>query len=284
MRVLVTGAAGQLGAAVVRELKGTHDVVPLTRADLDITDPQAVDRFVTRVPPDLIVNCAAYNAVDRAEDEPVVALRANAFGVRALARAARAARATLVHYGTDFVFDGKAERPYVETDPPNPRSAYAVSKLLGEWFAEVAPRAYVLRVESLFGVVEGGPAPRGTVASIVSALQAGRVVRAFGDRTVSPSSVLDIARATRELIERAPAPGVYHCVNSGYCTWVELAREAARLLGVEPRLEIVRQADVALRAERPQYCALSNAKLAAVGVTMPPWQQALAAFVRALQP
>jgi dTDP-4-dehydrorhamnose reductase len=282
MRVLVTGATGQLGAAIVRELKGAHEVVPLTRADLDISDPRAVDELVSRTMPALIVNCAAYNAVDRAEDEPVAALRANAFGVRALARAACGAHATLVHYGTDFVFDGKAERPYVEADPPNPRSTYAVSKLLGEWFTAVAPRAYILRVESLFGVVEGGPAPRGTVAGIVSALQSGRVVKAFEDRTVSPSSVHDVARATRELVEGDATPGVYHCVNSGHCTWVDLAREAARLLGVEPRLEIVRQADVALRAERPRYCALSNAKLAAAGVTMPPWQSALADYVRAL--
>jgi dTDP-4-dehydrorhamnose reductase len=283
IRVLVTGAAGQLGAAILRGLEGAYDVTGLTRAGLDITSPDAVADLVGRLKPALIVNCAAYNAVDGAEDEPVAALRANAFAVRSMARAAGAVGATLVHYSTDFVFDGKHDTPYVETDPPNPRSTYAVSKLLGEWFAELAPKAYVLRVESLFGVVEGGPAPRGTVAAIVDGLEAGRVVRAFEDRIVSPSSVVDVARATRALVERRAAPGLYHCVNSGRCTWVELAREAARLIGVEPRLEIVRQADVALRAERPQYCALSNGKLAAAGIAMPSWQDALAAYVRARQ-
>jgi dTDP-4-dehydrorhamnose reductase len=275
MTILVVGAAGRLGSAVVRQFAGWADVTPTVRGELDVCDRRAVLERVAALRPAAIVNCTAFNDVDRAEDEPVEALRVNAFAVRTLAEAARAAGAALVHYSTDFVFDGETDRPYREEDPPNPQSAYACSKLLGEWLAAGVPRHYVLRVESLFG----GPAEpvRPTsVDRIVEGILAGREVRVFADRTVSPSYNDDVAGATRALLERGAAPGLYHCVNSGSCTWLELALEVGRQLGVEPRLLPVRVADVALRARRPRYCALSNARLAAAGAAMPAWQDALA--------
>src|SRR6185436_19588813 len=176
---------------------------------------------------------------------------------------ANAVGAALVHYSTDFVFDGVDPSPRSETDPPNPQSAYATSKLLGEWFAADVARHYVLRVESLFGRAPGGPPPKGSVAGIVDALLQDRVARVLSDRVVSPTFVIDAAFATRELLARDAEPGLYHCVNSGHATWLDFASEAARLLGVQPRFEVLRFADVKLPAARPQYCALSNAKLAA---------------------
>jgi dTDP-4-dehydrorhamnose reductase len=282
MRVAVVGAGGQLGAAVVHELRGRHDVTPLTRRDLDINDAGAVDAVMTAAAPQIVVNCAGHNAVDAAEDQPIDALRTNALAVRTLARAAVEHDAALIHCSSDFVFDGRTERPHTEEDRPNPRSVYGASKLLGEWFAADAPHAHVLRVESLFGRAPDGPPAKGSAEAILAALQSGGVPRAFEDRTVSPTYVLDAARAIRELVERDAPAGLYHCVNSGHCTWLEFAREAARLLGVEPRIEAIRMADVPMRAERPKYCALSNAKLAAAGIVMPPWQDALARYVRTL--
>lgn len=284
MRTVVVGAQGQLGAAIAHQWSGRHDVVALDRTALDVTRPDSVLAVIAKLNPDVIVNCAAYNAVDAAEDHPVEALEANAFAVRSLARAAKAANAALVHYSTDFVFDGTATSPYTESDRPNPRSTYAASKLLGEWFAEDAPRAYVLRVESLFGRAPGGRPAKGSVESIVQNLMSGRVQKVFADRTITPTSVTDAAHATCELLERGAAPGLYHCVNTGSCTWVELAREAARLLKVEPQIEEVRMADVKLRAARPLYCVLSNAKLAAAGAVMPTWQEALAHYIESRVP
>jgi len=275
MRVVVTGAGGQLGAAVVEDFRAAHDTVPLTRRDADLTDDAAVAAAIDRARPEVIVNCAAYNDVDAAEDHPIDALNANAFAVRALARAAERHGATLVHYSSDFVFDGTAVQPYTEEDRPNPRSVYATSKLLGDWFALDVPRAYVLRVESLFGRAPNGPEPRGSVASILSRLLAGESPKVFVDRTISPTYVIDAARATRELVERAAPAGLYHCVNSGACTWFEFARELAHQLGLEATLTPVRTSEVALRAVRPQYCALSNEKLRRVGIEMPAWQDAL---------
>src|SRR6266851_8249285 len=280
MRIAIVGARGQLGAAVVDECRAAHEVLAFSHADLDVTDDRAVAAAMDRARPEAIINCAAYNDVDGAEDHPLPALALNVFAVRALARAAENHGAVLVHYSTDFVFDGFNVVPYTENDRPNPRGVYAASKLLGEWFATDAPRPFVLRVESLFGRAPDGNPAKGSVASIVNAIRAGREVRAFADRTVSPTYVIDGARATRELLESSAPSGLYHCVNSGCCTWLDLAREAARILGVEARLIPVKTADVKFRAERPQYCALSNEKLRSAGVTMPDWRDALARYLR----
>jgi len=279
MRIAVVGASGQLGAAIAEECAAAHDTIPLTRADLDTTDDEAVASAMAQARPDAIVNASAYTNVDGAEDAPVVALNVNAFAVRALARAADTHGATLVHFSTDFVFDGTASVPYTEEDRPNPRSVYAASKLLGEWFALEAPRTYVLRVESLFGCASNGPVPKGSVASIHKALMAGQSSPVFVDRTISPTYVIDAARAMRRLLESVAPPGLYHCVNSGSCSWLEFAQELARLAGVEPRVTPVRMSDVPLRAARPLYCALSNAKLRGAGIDMPSWQDALARYI-----
>jgi dTDP-4-dehydrorhamnose reductase len=278
MKVVVTGAAGQLGAAMVKLFQQDTDVVPLTRAHLDLTDGRAVRDTMAATRPAVVINCAAYNHVDEAEAQPVAAFEANAMAVRSMADAAAQLDATFVHYSTDFVFSGTATEPHGEEYPPNPRSVYATSKLLGEWFAADVPRHFVLRVESLFG----GPRRRSSVDKIIDGLIAGQPVPVFVDRTVSPSYVEDVARATKALLASAAAPGLYHCVNSGTCTWYELADEASRLLGVRPALVPTRAADLALPAARPLYCALSNAKLADAGITMPPWQDALARYVATL--
>jgi len=285
VRVLVAGAGGQLGRTVARVLADGYDVMPLTRAELDITDDAAVRAAVADVHPGVIVNCAAYNAVDGAEDDPVAALEVNALGVRALAGAAAAIGATLVHYGTDFVFDGTASEPYGEDDPPNPLSVYAASKLLGEWFARGARHYYVLRVESLFGGGALAPGADGrrlgsSLDRIADALLAGREVRAFTDRVVSPSYVDDVAAATGSLLRAAPAQGLYHCVGSGHATWFEVTQELAARLGVQPAIRGITLDELELRAPRPRFCALSNRKLAAAGFEMPHWRDAVARYAR----
>ena len=193
-RVLVTGASGQLAASVVRAF-ADREVIAHTRAALDVTDGDAVQREIGKARPDLIVNCAAFNQVDAAEHRPTEAFAVNAFAVRSLARAAEACGAVFVHYGSDFVFDGTATEPYDETATPGPRSVYASSKLLGEWFAADCPRHYVLRVESLFGRAPNGPPSKGSAAGILKTMLEGGEPTVFEDRTVSPTYLLDAARA-----------------------------------------------------------------------------------------
>ena len=281
-RVLVTGAGGLLGAAIVREFSVGHELITPARALLDITSESAVARVCEDVRPDIIINCAAFNDVDGAEDDATCALDVNAFGVLALARAAGRSATTFVHYSTDFVFDGRSSVPYTEEDSPNPRGVYAASKLLGEWFALEHPRAYVLRVESLFG--EPGPAGarKGSLGTIVERIRAGDPVPVFVDRTASPSYTTDIARATRQVLEREIPPGVYHCVNGGAATWTEIASEAARLLDRDADIRPMTLETAALKARRPTYCALSNRKLMAAGITVADWQDALKRYLGAV--
>ena len=274
-RVLITGAHGQLGAATIRTF-AAFDVTAHTRSTLDVTDAAAVNAAVRAAAPHLIVNCAAFNDVDGAEDRAAEALAVNAFAVCNLARAAEDAGARLVHYSTDFVFDGSASTPYTEESRPSPRGTDAASKLLGEWFALEAPTAYVLRVESLFGSPANWAGRRGTLDAIVANLEKRREVRAFTDRIVSPGYVVDIAEATRHLALSNAEPGVYHCVNSGCATWYDVAREVASLLEISaPNLVPVTMDQLKLKAPRPRYCALSVDKLAGAGFPMPAWQNAL---------
>jgi dTDP-4-dehydrorhamnose reductase len=270
-RVMITGAAGQLGSTIVSRMTKQCEVEPFSRSQLDIADERAVMAAATSVAPDAIINCAAYNDVDRAEDDPMAAMSANALSLMSLSRAAVAVNAVLVHYSTDFVFDGNADTPYTEDHLPKPLSTYGTSKLLGEWFALEAPSAYVLRVESLFG---GHPA-KSSIDKIIAAILDGRQVRAFADRTVTPSYVEDVSAATEALLAGRAPFGIYHCVNSGVTTWLGVAEEISRLLGRDAEIIAVRSDSVGLRAVRPRYCALSNQKLAETAISMPTWQDAL---------
>lgn len=275
MKVLVFGSAGQLGGTVMAT--PGHALVGLTRREVDVTDAAAVRDVAEAHRPDVLVNCTAYNNVDGAEDDARTALEVNSFAVRSMAAAARDVGAVFVHYSTDFVFDGDADTPYVETDRARPVGVYGMSKLLGEWLALDAPRAYVLRVESLFG----GAHARSSVDRIVQALRDGRETPVFTDRVVSPSYVDDVVAATFDLVARGAAPGLYHCVNTGAASWAEVGRYVAEALGADTRLlRLTSVADVQMRARRPVYCALSNAKLvAALGRPVPTWQDAVGRYL-----
>jgi dTDP-4-dehydrorhamnose reductase len=277
MKIAVLGASGQLGRAVAGgAATRLHEVTALTRQDANLSDPAQLRSVLTRVQPDAIINCAAFARVDDAEDAPVRAFAANAFGPRALARIANDLGAVLVHYSTDFVFDGLESGPNTEDRAPRPRGVYATSKLVGEWFAAEAARHYVLRVESLFG----SPLAKSSIDVMLRTIRDGREVHAFSDRTVTPSYIVDVAGATLALLERGIAPGLYHCVNSGTTTWTDVAHELARLAGrPDARITPVAMASLSMRVPRPLNAALSNAKLAAAGVPMPIWQDALARFV-----
>lgn len=281
LKVLIVGAAGQLGQAMVTRLSGEHDVTAWTRATVDLTRHADVRNAIVRLAPEVIVNCASFNQVDLAEDEQVVALDVNAIAVGTLARSAAEVGALLLHYSTDFVFAGTSRSPYTEADQPEPRSVYAQSKLIGEWLAADAPQHYVLRVESLFG----GPHRRSSVDRIVNAVRAGQPAPVFVDRVVSPSFVIDVADASSFILRDRPAPGLYHCVNTGHATWFEVGQQIVKQLGAsEALLQPISVNDVRLGAARPQFAALNNAKLRSVGHQMPTWQDAIRRYVDSFPP
>jgi len=272
MRILITGAKGRLGAALADGLLAAgHDVTPLGRRELDICDVRRVSRLTSTLRPHVIVNCSAYNAVDAAEADPAVAFTINATGPAVLAACAASTGALLVHYSSDFVFDGETAEPYTEECPANPLSVYGTSKLAGEEEVRKASRHYILRVESLFGSGRGA-----TIDRFIERMLVGLPVPAFVDRTVSPSYVPDVVAATAALLEVGGRYGTYHCVNSGYATWYALALELAACLGVPPRVEATLSGTSRAAAARPRFCALSNRKLRGLGIVLPDWQSAIA--------
>jgi dTDP-4-dehydrorhamnose reductase len=277
LRIVVLGAGGQLGQVLLRDLrKGGHEVVALTRAALDVTQRLVVLERVAKLKPEVIVNATAFG-VDASEEDPRMALAVNAFAVRSLADVARATGAALVHFSSDYVFDGTASAPYRETDRTNPVNIYGATKLLGENYAQGAPRWYVLRVESLFGT----PGAKGTIDGMIGEARLGRTLTAFYDRRVSPTHIDDVATATRRLVEKKAASGIYHCVNSGFTTWHELALEIVRITGSASNVIPASLERSGLRVIRPVFSALSNEKLANAGIELAAWQNALARAVSA---
>jgi dTDP-4-dehydrorhamnose reductase len=276
MRIVITGAAGRLGAALHQEFAAAgHDVIALGRRDLDITVEEQVGTVLKGLRPDAILNCSAYNAVDAAEADPASAFALNAHGPANLARAAREGDALLVHYSTDFVFDGRAREPYSETAATNPLSVYGASKLQGEDEVRRLERHYILRLESLFGGT-GIRGHRSTIDQIADSILKGLAVRVVRDRTVSPSRVSDVTRASRELLERGAPFGTYHCVNSGFATWYDVALEISRQLFRPADIVPVFASDLVTPALRPRFCALANQKLLSLGIEMPSWGRAIA--------
>jgi dTDP-4-dehydrorhamnose reductase len=275
---IVFGARGTLGVALSRALPaaGYRLGAAPSHAECDITDAAAVRALVAAVRPQVVFNAAAYTDVDRAELEPELALRINADGAEVVAQAAAAHGAAMVHYSTDFVFDGEQEGPYRESDPPSPQGAYARTKAEGDSrVAAAAPRHFILRVGCLYG--HGG---RNVPSTIVRRLRAGETIRADGERVASPTWVRDVAAASISLVETTHY-GLYHATSQGETSWADFARHAAALLELRAaRVEGVPSAALRLKAPRPRRAILDNSALRARGLdTFPTWQEALRAFI-----
>lgn len=282
MKIAVLGAAGQLGRDLCPRLAALGEVVPLTRADIDLGLPGTVAPAVGSVRPSVFVNCAAFNLVDKAEAEPDAATAVNARGVQFLADECAAVGAALVHFSTDYVFGLGALRstPYSEADPPGPVSEYGRSKLTGERFALAAsPNSLVIRTCGLYGVWGSGGKGGNFVETMLRLAGQGKPLRVVGDQRCTPSYTADVADATVQLIARG-ATGLFHVTNSGDCTWFEFAAEIFRQSGLTPDLTPITSTEFGAAAKRPAYSVLSTAKLASVGVSpLRSWREALAAYL-----
>jgi dTDP-4-dehydrorhamnose reductase len=276
VRALVVGSEGQLGRELVSvladEVAWAGDL-----ADLDVTDSAAVASVVDRVGPDVILNATAYNKVDQAEAEPELALEVNALAPRRLAHAARERGALVVHFSTDYVFDGRAGRPYREDDCPRPLGAYGVSKLAGEQLVMAAGGEHlVIRTSGLLG--RGGSEQKGGSFAnrILARAREGAPLRVVADQTFAPTCAADLAAASIALV-RAGARGLFHVTNAGSCTWHELAVATLARAGIDVPVEAIDSAELALPARRPRYSVLDTARYRALGLSgLRPWREALA--------
>ncbi|MFE8958262.1 dTDP-4-dehydrorhamnose reductase [Streptomyces iakyrus] len=278
MRWLITGAGGMLGRDVVGELTGRGEtVVGLDRAALDITDPEAVDAAVREHRPDLVVNCAAYTAVDDAETDEARALEINGDGPRFLARACAAHDARLIHVSTDYVFSGEARTtPYPEDHPTGPRTAYGRTKLAGERavLEELPGASAVLRTAWLYGV-HGSSFVRTMIG-----LEARRdTLDVVDDQRGQPTWSADVAERIADLGPRLgpDVHGVFHATDSGEATWYDLAREVFSLIGADPdRVRPTSSAAFPRPAPRPAYSALAHGRWQEIGLPLPrDWRSAL---------
>ena len=286
-RAILLGPDGQLGRDVRRahaETRDDIDLVPIARATLELTAPGAVERVLGDLDFDVLVNCAAYTAVDEAEDHAALVHSVNADSVRTMARVCAGKRARLVHVSTDYVFgaDTTRNRPLREHDPMAPVNVYGASKAKGETLACLeSDDVVILRVASLFGAAGAGGRGGNFVETMVRAGAERQTLRVVADQTMSPTAAADAARVVIRMLAHGCEPGVYHVVNTGSATWFEFAREIVRRAGGTATLVPCATEDRPARAARPSYSALDNTRAAAAFGAMPSWQDALGRYLRA---
>jgi len=279
MRVAVLGSHGQLGRDLVPRLPG--EVMALTRTDIDLSMLESTTARLAEIQPDVVINCAAYNLVDKAEAEPDLAWRVNANGVRDLAKAAAAIGARFVHFSTDYVFGLDAGRtsPLTETDLPGPVSIYGASKLAGEYLALAAnPRALIIRTCGLYGVHGTGGKGGNFVETMLRLAEQGKSVKVVDDQHCTPTATVDLAEATVRLLATG-ATGLFHITNAGSTTWFQLAREIFRQAHLSVDLMPITSGQFGAPARRPGYSVLDGGKLAKIGIELREWPEALASYL-----
>jgi dTDP-4-dehydrorhamnose reductase len=280
-KVVIFGGGGQLGVELCREFERRKWTVQrFDRQSLDITDGDRVEEAIAQANPKVVINAAAYNQVDIAEQEPLAAYQTNALAVRNLAMASRQSDAQLVHYSTDYVFDGRKGTPYVETDPTHPLGAYAVSKLAGELYA----RAYlsdplIIRTSGVFG--PGGMfTPRGNFVEMM--LRLGKntnPIRVVEDHFASPTYAPAMAFRTADMVENGMR-GLFHMGGGEAISWYNFARLIFELAGISPSLQASDERQYRTAARRPKFSALSNEKLEKSGIApMPPLRETVSNYL-----
>ena len=287
LKVLLLGPDGQLGQDIRRAhaaADGAFDLVPLPRKALDVADAGSTERVLGGLQFDALVNCAAYTHVDRAEDDATAAFAVNAHAVQSLARLCADKKARLLHVSTDYVFGGDPwrQRPLREDDPIAPVNVYGASKAMGETLARLAcDDAVILRTASLFGVAGAGGKGGNFVETMIRAGREKGTLRVVDDQTMSPTATADVAGVLLRMLTGGCPAGIYHAVNGGSATWFEFAREIVSRAGIPADVTPCATGEYPVRAARPRYSVLHDAKVGAAFGPLPPWQDALERYLRA---
>jgi dTDP-4-dehydrorhamnose reductase len=285
MKVLLIGANGQLGTDLnaVLQRRGVK-VRSVIEPELDIRNPTACGAMVGSTEPDIVINTAAFHRVEQCELQPTTAFEVNAVGARNLAAACSQHGATLVHFSTDFVFDGAKGAPYVETDTPVPQSAYAVSKLASEHMVAYTTRRYFLvRTCGLYGVAGPHGKDGNFVDIMLKKAAAGDRIRVVDDQILTPTYTADLAENLARLIA-TQAYGLYHMTNEGQCSWYEFAAAVFEAAAVKADLAPCKTIDYPTSVRRPSYSVLSKDKFHALDIgRMPHWRDSLSRYLQARQ-
>jgi dTDP-4-dehydrorhamnose reductase len=281
-KVVIFGCRGQLGAELVTVFQARgYDVAGFDRAKVDISDAAQVAQVFATVDPAIVINAAAYNQVDVAEKEPLPAMQANGLAVRNLAMACRQHDARLVHFSTDYVFDGTAGHAYTEEDAPRPLGAYAVSKLAGELYAQAyLDTPLIIRTSGVFGPGGLETARGNFIEAMLRLAASGQPIRVLSDHVASPTYSPYLAARTADLVDRN-LNGIFHVGGGQPISWFDYAAMIFRVAGLHPELKPTNEREFRSAARRPKYSALSNAKMERSGIEpLPPLETAVKLYMQ----
>lgn len=285
MKIALIGADGQLGSDLVKIID-PEELIPLTEDDLDIVNRDLTLKVIKKYSPDVIINTAAYNDVDGCEDNELRAFEVNALGAKNVALACKACGVTMVHFSTDYVFDGEKKEPYIESDLPNPLSTYGLSKRAGEYYVQTilpSNQYLLIRTSGLFGTAGcKGKRRKNFVETMLNLSEDKKEeIRVINDQILSPTYTVDLAKKVKELIfaNRSEKCGLYHITNNGQCSWFEFARKIFELAKLKVSLKPITTEEFRARARRPKYSVLKNHRLQEQGHNdLRPWPEALKAY------
>jgi dTDP-4-dehydrorhamnose reductase len=281
MKVAIIGANGQLGTDLVEVLSTEHNVIGLNHTDIEITNIDNVRNVLTSVRPDLVLNTAAYNVVPEAEKFPDQAFLINGTGTLNLAKVCQDMSIQLLHYSTDYVFDGKKQKPYTEDDCPNPLNVYGNTKLAGEYFAlNYSDQSYVVRVSGIYGKIPSRGKAGNFITTMLKLAKEKPEVNVVNDEILTPTPTYSIAKNTAELI-KTNAFGLYHMSCEGESSWYEFAQVIWETLKLKTPLHPASVKDFPPAVKRPFYSVLENKNLNKLGINrMPVWKKALVEFLK----
>jgi dTDP-4-dehydrorhamnose reductase len=277
--VLITGGNGQLGSDLAEQLAGRAEVRAPSRAELDIADDDAVRGEIAAFDPDVVFNCAAYHNVDLCETEEEMAFRINGVAVKRLAQVCAKHNVKLVHFSTNYAFDGRREEPYGADDLPSPRSVYAISKLAGEHAAlAYVDEALVIRSSGLYGLHGSGQKGGNFVTRVLTRAKAGERIRMVSDQRLQPTFTRDLATASIEAVDAGTA-GLLHLTASGACSWLEFTRAIYEIAGLDVDIEPVTTSSGG--TDRPPNGVLARNRADALGLTpLRDWRSALEDYMQ----
>jgi dTDP-4-dehydrorhamnose reductase len=279
MRIVLTGSDGQLGTDLTEVIPDyeEYELIPLTIKDMDVRDRSKMIETFSYFDPDVVINTAAYHNVDEVEDNPTKAFLVNSLAVRDMAEWCTSKDKTLIFISTDYVFgkDKNRKLPYVEKDVPAPINIYGLSKVVGEHFAVMCPKHYVVRTSGLFGVAGAMGKGGNFVETMLKLAKEKDEIKVVNDQTLSPTHTLDLARQIIFLLKYAPF-GLYHAVSEGKCSWYGFAKEIFKITKTKINCIPIPSSKYPMRAKRPKYSVLSNSKLDRMEVhKMRHWKESL---------
>ncbi|KXB07489.1 dTDP-4-dehydrorhamnose reductase [candidate division MSBL1 archaeon SCGC-AAA382C18] len=279
MDIGVIGSTGQLGNDLVEVLG--DKAIPFGHGDIEIKDKESCSNALKKEEPAIVINCAAYNKVNQAENSYSEAFAVNAIGARNIAKVCEEIGAKNFYVSTDYIFDGRKEKPYTEIDQPNPLNVYGLTKYAGEIFTRnYSSKSYVVRVASLYGKKGAKRKRKNFVEKIIQKAKSQREVKVIDDIVMNPTYTKDVAKTIEEEIQKDLPPKIYHATNRKYCSWYKFAKMIFDFVGLDVEIEAIKTKDLKSDLKRPKFTALKNSNLSEFGIRMRGWQPALKDYLK----